>query len=114
MGGRRREAAGNCCKVPAPAPPRLKCSLCPNSTQFRHNLHFFLGGGGVHERCAPGGAADQIRPSSCTAARSDSSSATEASMRARENSEMSRPCTMDQSPPDVVTGKELTSPSGTP
>lgn len=59
-------------------------------------------------------AADQIRPSSSTAARSDSSSATEASMRARENSEMSRPCTMDQSPPDVVTGKELTSPSGTP
>ena len=39
-----------------------------------------------------------MRPSSCTASRSSASSATEASIRPREKSSMSRPCTIDHSP----------------
>ena len=35
-------------------------------------------------------------------------------MRARENSSISRPSTIDQSPPEVVTGNEEIRPSGTP
>ncbi|SCE09844.1 alkylhydroperoxidase AhpD family core domain-containing protein [Streptomyces sp. DvalAA-19] len=56
----------------------------------------------------------QIRPSSRTASRSSVSSLTDASMRARENSLMSRPWTISYVPFFVVTGKEEMMPSGTP
>src|SRR6478735_337678 len=56
----------------------------------------------------------QIRPSSRTASRSSVSSCTDASMRARENSLMSRPWTISYFPSFVVTGKEEMMPSGTP
>ncbi|CAM5446189.1 hypothetical protein SGRI78S_04069 [Streptomyces griseus subsp. griseus] len=58
--------------------------------------------------------ADQIRPSSRTASRSSVSSLTDASMRVRENSLMSRPWTISYFPSFVVTGKEEMMPSGTP
>src|SRR6185437_11369899 len=56
----------------------------------------------------------QIRPSSRTASRSSDSSLTEASIRPRENSLISRPWTISKSPLRVVTGNEETRPSGTP
>ena len=61
---------------------------------------------------APGG--PQISPSPRTAVRSSSSSATEASMSAREASSISSPWTTDHSPSAVVHGNDETSPSGTP
>ena len=56
----------------------------------------------------------QMRPRPLTASRSSTSSATEASMRAREKSSMSRPWTMEYSPPEQVTGNDDMRPSGTP
>ena len=56
----------------------------------------------------------QMRPSSCTASRSSASSATDASMRPREKSSMSRPCTTDHSPLLHVAGKDEMRPSATP
>src|SRR6201995_3513802 len=56
----------------------------------------------------------QIRPRSVTALRSSASSAVDLSIRLREKSLMSRPCTMLQSPPEVVTGNDEINPSGTP
>ncbi len=46
----------------------------------------------------------QIRPSARTASRSSASSAALASMRAREKSSISRPCTISQRPPEQRTG----------
>ena len=46
----------------------------------------------------------QMSPRSLTASRSSTSSAAVASIRPREKSSMSRPCTISQSPPFVVTG----------
>lgn len=57
---------------------------------------------------------DQIRPSSRTASRSSVSSFTEASIRAREKSLISRPWTISYLPSFVVTGKDEMMPSGTP
>ena len=54
------------------------------------------------------------RPRPRTASRSSSSSLTEASMRAREKSLISRPWTICQSPLLVVTGNDEMRPSGTP
>ncbi len=62
-------------------------------------------------RGAPGG---QMRPSSATASRSSTSSPTEASIRLREKSEISRPWTISYAPSRVVTGKEEMMPAGTP
>ena len=56
----------------------------------------------------------QIRPRSVTALRSSASSAVDLSIRLREKSLMSSPCTMLQSPPLVVTGNDEIRPSGTP
>src|SRR5699024_7692121 len=56
----------------------------------------------------------QIRPRPLTASRSWVSSATEASMRCREKSLISRSCTISHWPPLERTGKEEMSPSGTP
>ena len=56
----------------------------------------------------------QISPSSLTASRSSASSATEASIRPREKSSISRPWTISQSPSLEVTGNDETRPSGTP
>ena len=56
----------------------------------------------------------QIRPSSRTASRSSANSAVLASMRARENSSISRPCTISQRPPEQRTGNDEMRPSGTP
>lgn len=56
----------------------------------------------------------QMRPRPRTASRSSSSSLTEASIRARENSLISRPWTISYVPSLVVTGKEEMRPSGTP
>lgn len=65
-------------------------------------------------RSTASGARGQTRPSARTASASSWSSATEASIRARENGSISRPCTICQLPPSVVTGNDETSPSGTP
>ena len=54
------------------------------------------------------------RPRPCTASRSSASSATEASMRAREKSSISRPWTISHLPPRESTGNEEMRPSGTP
>ena len=56
----------------------------------------------------------QMRPSSFTASRSSASSATDASIRPREKSSMSRPCTIDHSPLLHVAGNPEISPSVTP
>jgi hypothetical protein len=56
----------------------------------------------------------QMRPSFCTVSRSSTSSATEASMRAREKSSISRPWTISYLPSFAVTGKDEMRPSGTP
>src|ERR1700761_2470339 len=56
----------------------------------------------------------QIRPRSETALRSSASSAVDLSIRAREKSLISRPCTMLQLPSLVVTGNDEIRPSGTP
>ena len=56
----------------------------------------------------------QIRPSSVTALRSSASSAVDLSIRPRENSSISSPCTIDQLPSLVVTGNDEIRPSGTP
>ena len=55
-----------------------------------------------------------MRPRARTASRSSASSCTDASMRARENSLMSRPWTISYEPFFVVTGKEEMMPSATP
>ena len=55
-----------------------------------------------------------MRPSSRTASRSSASSATDASMRPREKSSMSRPCTTDHSPLVHVAGNDEMRPSATP
>ncbi len=65
-------------------------------------------------RSGIGAGPDQMRPRPRTASRSSSSSFTEASMRARENSLISRPWTISYFPPEQVTGKEEIRPSGTP
>ena len=49
-----------------------------------------------------------------TAAFSSASSAALAPIRPREKSSISRPWTIDQSPPDVVTGNDEIRPSSTP
>ena len=56
----------------------------------------------------------QIRPRPLTASRSSTSSATEASIFAREKSSISRPWTISQRPSFTVTGKEEMMPSCTP
>ncbi len=56
----------------------------------------------------------QMRPRPRTASRSSSSSFTEASMRVRENSLISRPWTISYAPSLQTTGKEEIRPSGTP
>ncbi|CKO73813.1 Uncharacterised protein [Mycobacterium tuberculosis] len=56
----------------------------------------------------------QIRPSSVTALRSSANSAVDLSIRPRENSSISKPLTIVQLPPLVVTGNEEIKPSGTP
>src|SRR5262249_13985695 len=58
--------------------------------------------------------AAQMSPSSVTALRSSASSAVDLSIRPRENSSISSPCTIDQLPSLVVTGNEEIRPSGTP
>ncbi len=67
---------------------------------------------------SPSPAADrreaQIRPRPSTVSRSSASSLTLASMRSREKSSMSRPWTIDHSPPWVVQGNEDSRPSGVP
>jgi hypothetical protein len=63
---------------------------------------------------AAGGRAGHTRPSDFTASRSDMSSATEASIRLRENSLISAPWMISHSPFAERTGNELMSPSGTP
>lgn len=65
-------------------------------------------------RNGSGAVPGQMRPRPRTASRSSSSSFTEASMRARENSLISRPWTISYFPPEQVTGKEEIRPSGTP
>ncbi|MET4003062.1 hypothetical protein ABIB48_001782 [Arthrobacter sp. UYCu511] len=78
---------------------------------------FTVNPGSVTARMGRGpgwGGADQSRPSWATASRSDSNSATEASIRVREKSLISKPCTIEYSPLCVVTGNELMMPSGTP
>ena len=53
-----------------------------------------------------------MRPSSFTASRSSASSATDASIRPREKSSMSRPCTIDHSPLVHVAGNDGDQPLG--
>ncbi len=72
------------------------------------------GRGRCHAQVAQVSRVRQIRPRPRTASRSSSSSLTEASIRARENSLMSRPWTISYWPSLVVTGKEEMIPSGTP
>jgi len=55
-----------------------------------------------------------MRPSAFTASRSSRSSATVASMRERENSSISSPCTTFHAPFSEVTGKLEMMPSVTP
>jgi len=62
----------------------------------------------------PAARAAQTSPSSLTASRSSTSSATDASMRPRENSSISRPWTISHLPATERTGKEEMIPSGTP
>lgn len=72
------------------------------------------GSGTDRVRNGIGAGPGQMRPRPRTASRSSSSSFTEASMRARENSLISRPWTISYFPPEQVTGKEEIRPSGTP
>ena len=57
---------------------------------------------------------DGSRPMARTASRSSSSSATDASILARENAVIARSGTICQRPSTARTGNEHTSPSGTP
>src|SRR5689334_7531767 len=62
----------------------------------------------------PHTATSQIRPRPFTASRSSTSSATEASIRPRENSSISRPWMISYEPPEQRTGNDEMMPSGTP
>ena len=91
-------------------------SVCRERAVLLHHDRLIAVGQTVSDALerAPGDEQLQIRPSSFTASRSSASSATLASMRAREKSSMSSPCTISYSPSAQVTGNEEMRPSATP
>ena len=99
-------AAGDAC--PATGAPAITCAAATSSPS---NVAIWPA---VPTSTSPSGSRVYSRPSAATASRSERSSATDASMRVRENSLMSSPSTICHCPPTDRHGNEHTRPSSTP